>query len=175
MMAARCFRPWAEVEARMPAGLDPMAGPVIWSLSKAERLDALRRLAVAGLRSGDHEVRAAAELIADALISNRPLDVLADLGISTRGGESPAAARNTAERDAMLVDLRQAVPEWREAPAHIAAVRMVKSFSEYERNSWPRDRVSGIAPATEPRATWFRILALGLYMPRTPAHIADRL
>ena len=167
-------RPWREPPA-MPTGLDPVAGPGLHSVPKAARLDALRRAAIAAMKAGgagDHEVGYVAELILDAIASNRPMDILTDLGISTHGGVSPSSASDLREKYEMIRSARSSVQEWREAPARSAALAMIRNFGEYEARAWPRDRDRGVAPTTQPRRTWFEILARGWRMPGTAKHLA---
>ena len=171
-------RPWREPPA-MPPGLDPVAGPVVFGVDKATRVEALRRVFVAAMvaarKNGDHIVAAHAEIALDCLASNRPLDLLVDLGVSTRGGIGPSLAAETSARNAALRAAREAVPDWRDAPALHAAFAMIRSFKEYEARAWPRDRDNGVAPASQPRRTWFEILTRGWRMPGTAKHLAQQL
>ncbi|MCF3642922.1 hypothetical protein LXM94_23430 [Rhizobium sp. TRM95111] len=98
--------------------------------------------------------------LADGISS---LDVA--LGLKSWGGVSPAKADRLARRNTLLRRLWQGEADWRALAPGAVAHLMKASANRYEADRWPRERQAMTAPAVEPAATWWRILATGEKIP----------
>lgn len=161
-------------QPRLPDGVDPDDGAVIFDLPMADRVDIFRMLTATAQRSADHHVRAMARLIGGAIAQGRPQDALRDAGIVTHGGQSPASAQAVRERDRLLRQLWENMPEWATLSARRAAGEMRAAFRRYESDVWPRDKRNDAPPDEEPRRTWWMILHAKQRVP-TEGHLAEIL
>lgn len=86
---------------------------------------------------------------------------------ATWGGVSPARASALALRNDLLRYLWREEPPYRNLPASAAARVIAGEASRYLSDRWPRERTHVDAPAAEPAATFWRILAAGLPIPQS--------
>ena len=140
------------------------------ALSAVEALDLFLGVAeIAALYARDPRLRAFALREIDAGIAIRdaqkddngrsePLGRL--LGVQPPGPATAGPEIARRRRDDLLRHVRQAVAEWRDRPASVAATAMSASFGRYRAGAWRADRGRQTAPATEPQATWWRLLRL---------------
>ena len=87
------------------------------------------------------------------------------LGLRSWGGVSPDRADAIARRDRLLVRLWQGHDAFRDKPALAAAKLMCLSADRYQSTRWAREKSDLSAPSSEPAATWWRVLRLGMTVP----------
>ena len=163
---------WAEAVASEGAGPD---GPeVLRDLDAAARLDLFLAVAEEASMSIAPDVRAFARLMIEAGEAlargatdrdGRAVPLGRILGLQPPAGSTAAHRVKLTKRDAMLRRVREVVPAFRDAPDRVAAAAMVESFARYRAGGWEAHAGRDRAPATEPAATWWRVLRLGLAVP----------
>jgi len=87
-----------------------------------------------------------------------------ELGLVRHGGVSLDREAMTAWRNDMFRKCWSRCSEFRDLDALAAAKVMSLSAERYHKAAWPRDRHRA-PPSSEPSATWFEILRLGLRVP----------
>lgn len=138
--------------------------------SRQSPVDALRAISdlVENLTSGRQLADESRELLRDGLkacvASQFETCLFTVIGLKGRGGISLGQRRRLADRDALLVHLWRTCDEYRGLPAIAASKSMVVSLQRYHVTRWPRER-HGCVPASEPAATWWRILSEDVRVP----------
>ncbi|TGQ01417.1 MULTISPECIES: hypothetical protein [unclassified Mesorhizobium] len=125
-------------------------------------------------KSEDVDTRAVGAAIREWIGGGARQPLAKALHLQSHGGLSVGRHLALADRNRMLTALHRAL--WPDLAPAAAAGALLRSFSAYEANRWPRDQHRLEAPATEPAATWWRICRLGS-MPkarRLRSILADR-
>jgi hypothetical protein len=100
----------------------------------------------------------------DAVDEGRTPSLDRAMGLIRHGGISPVRQDHLARRDLLLRHLWRVTPEWTSLSASVVARLMVQSAKRYEAVRWEREQFRP-QPATQPAATWWQILSIGLKIP----------
>ncbi|GEM_PF-4875997 len=100
----------------------------------------------------------------DAVDEGRTPSLDRSMGLIRRGGVSPMRQNHLARRDLLLRHLWRGTPEWTSLSPSVVARLMVQSAKRYETIRWEREQFRP-QPATQPAATWWQILSVGLKIP----------
>ena len=152
-------------------------------MDAAALLDLHFALSEWGVLHPDPAVRAYAQRLADAGeavlrgdkdADGRAVPVGRILGLQPAAGSTAAPAIARKRRDDLLLRARDAVPAWRDAPARQAAKAMLEAFEKYRVGAWQLDRERDRATATEPAASFWRLIRLNPErpIPGTPEGLA---
>lgn len=96
------------------------------------------------------------------------------LGLEPPAGLIARREIDLAQRDALILRARASVPAWRDAPPRQAARAMLEALARYRATTWARERERETAPASEPAASFWRLLRLNPErpLPGTPEGLA---
>lgn len=132
---------------------------------RIEQIVRLRAAARELRSSNDNSAREAGERIGAWLEGGMVGSLDSALGLRSRGGISARRALANSDRDVILRHLAESHGAYVDRDHMVVARQMRRDFDRYESGRWLRDRDAIEAPASDPAASFWRILRTGTRMP----------